>query len=403
MPAEKQTAEEQTAEEQTTAEQAGQSGQPAQGPTDDAPQVWDRQPGEPSTRYGQFRIFLELGPARSMRKMIAEYERRCGLCADGSSTYDAARRWRWQARVLAWDHHQQDLLAVSEHNARLVARARRVAVLDEYLEAVMAVLDNAHLAEADEEQARRWLPQMRTFLRDLLAAQRQEYEQPHGRADAGATAISADDLRAAQRWLEAQAGPGALAAAGSAPAAAQREAGESAAGTSAAPGYHAPVLFVCIGPDDSLRIDLAALRAAGAATPLKVHRILDATRSKFADTLRRERGLGHPVELLHMALHAGPEGIVFVDGPAGGDWLSERLAGVRVLLLASCQGERIGDWLGVVPHVISLSEAISHEDAALLAQHFWHGVALGRGVDAALDQALTHCPPAVGEYVVRHW
>ena len=41
---------------------------------------------------------------------------------------------------------------------------------------------------------------------------------------------------------------------------------------------------------------------------------------------------------------------------------------VIIMLLASCRGDGVGDWLGVVPHVITLSEEISHEDAAVLTQ-----------------------------------
>ena len=150
-------------------------------------------------------------------------------------------------------------------------------------------------------------------------------------------------------------------------------------------------------------LDLAALRAVRSATGLKFQRLLDATRPKFAAALRRERSLGRPVELLHLALHASPEGVEFADGVADGSWLSERLFGVRIMLLASCRGDSIGDWLGVVPHVITLSEDITHEDAAVLTQHFWHNIGLNMEPGAALDEALTHCPPAVSEYVVRHW
>ena len=45
----------------------------------------------------------------------------------------------------------------------------------------------------------------------------------------------------------------------------------------------------------------------------------------------------------------------------------------------------------------------AHEDAAVLTQHFWHNIGLNMEPGAALDEALTHCPPAVSEYVVRHW
>lgn len=84
-------------------------------------------------------------------------------------------------------------------------------------------------------------------------------------------------------------------------------------------------------------------------------------------------------------------------------WLCPPAQRVRVLLLASCEDDRIADWLGVVPYVISLSDELPTEDAAALAQHFWRGIGLGKEPGAALDEALAQCPPAVGECVVRHW
>ena len=86
-----------------------------------------------------------------------------------------------------------------------------------------------------------------------------------------------------------------------------------------------------------------------------------------------------------------------------GNWLSERLLGVQVLVLAGCKGDGVGDWLGVVPHVITLSEDISHGDAATLTEQFWLHVAKGRTPADALSLALERCAPAVSEYVVRHW
>jgi hypothetical protein len=296
--------------------------------------------------------------------------------------------------------HQRELLALSERNSRLAPHSRRVERMEDYLDAVCEVLDAANMTAADEQLARAWLPQMRVFLRDLLVAQRQEFERgDYERSDADSgLVITADDLRAAQRAaaarqsLEAQ--PRVLQPGIPAPPAATPGAEKYPAGRT---------LLVCIGLDSALMLDLAALRAVRSATGLKFMRILDATRSKFATALRRERQLGRPVELLHLALHASPEGVEFADGVADGSWLSERLFGVRIMLLASCRGDSIGDWLGVVPHVITLSEEISHEDAAVLTQHFWHNIGLHMEPGAALDEALMHCPPAVSEYVVRHW
>jgi hypothetical protein len=290
--------------------------------------------------------------------------------------------------------HQRELLALRERNTRLALHSRRVERMEDYLDAVCEVLDTANMTAADEQLARDWLPQMRLFLRDLLVAERQEFERgDYEPNDSNSSlVITADDLRAAQRALEAR------------PSVPQPD---TLAHPAAVPGYEkypaGRTLFVCIGPDSALMLDLAALRAVRSATGLKFTRILDATRAKFTLALRRERNLGRPIELLHLALHASPAGVEFADGVADGNWLSERLFGVRIMLLASCQGDSIGDWLGVVPHVITLSEEISHEDAAVRTQHFWHNIGLSMEPGPALDEALTHCPPAVSEYVVRHW
>jgi hypothetical protein len=58
---------------------------------------------------------------------------------------------------------------------------------------------------------------------------------------------------------------------------------------------------------------------------------------------------------------------------------------------------------GVRSSPVSQSAALGSEDAAVLAQHFWHNIALDLEPGEALNEALTHCPPVVGEYVVRHW
>ncbi|MFN8464566.1 MAG: hypothetical protein U0X20_03410 [Caldilineaceae bacterium] len=365
-------------------------------------QPWDQLEGEPNAWYGRFQVYLELGVTRTLKVAATE----AGLQVSGGGTWStASRRWRWRERAHAWDVHQRELLALSERNTRLALHSRRVERMEDYLDAVCEVLDTANMTAADEQLAREWLPQMRVFLRDLLVAERQEFERgdyERNDPDSGLV-ITADDLRAAQRAanavhsLEAQAGLPRTCA----------DKSVDFTHPAAVPGDDRyPVgrtLLVCIGPDSALMLDLAALRAVRSATDLKFRRLLDATRPKFAETLRRERSLGRPVELLHLALHASPAGVEFADGIAEGSWLSERLFGVRIMLLASCQGDSIGDWLGVVPHVITLSEDISHEDAAVLTQHFWHNIGLNMEPGAALDEALTHCPPAVSEYVVRHW
>ena len=115
---------------------------------------------------------------------------------------------------MAWDIDQRDLLALSERNRRLARREQRVAVTEENLELARAVLNNIHLLEADEQEARKWLPEIRGLLRDMLTAQRLEYDKPEYTRDEKEGGvelqITADDLRAAQRTMEERAHRGQL-------------------------------------------------------------------------------------------------------------------------------------------------------------------------------------------------
>jgi hypothetical protein len=379
---------------------------PAETQAEGTQQPWDQMTGEPDLWYGRFQVYLELGLTRTFRAAVAAAGRqmRGSPFAWNHEWSQHVIRWHWRARARAWDVHQRDLLALSERNKRLALHGRRVERMEDYLDAVCEVLDAANMTAADEKLAREWLPQMRVFLRDLLVAERQEFERgDYERSDPdGGLVITADDLRAAQRALAAQAfSPAGVVA--SAPASDPASGGVSHLNNCHDRYPAGRTLLVCIGPDSALMLDLAALRAVRSTTGLAFKRIVDTSRPKFAGALRRERNLGRPVELLHLALHASPDGVEFADGLADGNWLSERLFGVRIMLLASCRGDTIGDWLGVVPHVITLSEDITHEDAAVLTQHFWHNIGQSMDPGPALDEALTHCPPAVSEYVVRHW
>ncbi|MFN8469787.1 MAG: hypothetical protein U0X20_29795 [Caldilineaceae bacterium] len=172
--------------------------EPASTQAAETQQPWDQMAGEPDLWYGRFQVYLELGVTRTLKVAATE----AGLQVSGGGTWStASRRWHWRERARAWDVHQRDLLALSERNRRLALRSRRVERMEDYLDAVCEVLDAANMPAADEKLAREWLPQMRVFLRDLLVAERQEFERgDYDRDDPDARlTITADDLRAAQR------------------------------------------------------------------------------------------------------------------------------------------------------------------------------------------------------------
>lgn len=162
-------------------------------------------------------------------------------------------------------------------------------------------------------------------------------------------------------------------------------------------------LLVALGLDPKLKIDLAALRSVRTRSGIEFHRLQDVTKSSFAAHLDRQRANGRSVELVHIGAEAGADGLVFADGVASWDWLSGVLDGVQVLLLAGCESTHVGEWLGVVPYVVSISEKIVNEDAARFAQAFW--MEIGNGVEpkAALDRALDRSPAQLQEFVLGHW
>ena len=168
---------------------------------------WDQQPHEPDLWHGRFKLYLEMGPTRSVsavERAVVEKAGKEWVEAKGRYHF-AARRWYWRQRANAWDVRQRELLALSERYTRVALRDRRLERMEDYLEAICDVLDTANITEVDEKQARAWLPQMRAFLRDLLVIERQEFERGDYERDDpnGGVTITADDLRAAQRALMA--------------------------------------------------------------------------------------------------------------------------------------------------------------------------------------------------------
>lgn len=162
-------------------------------------------------------------------------------------------------------------------------------------------------------------------------------------------------------------------------------------------------LLVCLGPDPALHIDLAMARSVKSVTMMSVQVIRECTSVALEAHLRRERDHLRPVRWLHLACHGGPQGIELADGLVDGAWLSTYLQGVQVLLLAACQGHTVGEWLAVVPHVVTFADNVGHGDAAVFAKNFWRAIARGESPDTAVVTALRHSPVHVGEFLVKHW
>lgn len=163
-----------------------------------------------------------------------------------------------------------------------------------------------------------------------------------------------------------------------------------------------PILIAAIGQDAALSLDLAALRAVRTQTGLEFTRIQDATIAKLKVALDRERSHGRKVNV-HLAVHSSPAGVELGGQVIDAAALSEILDGVQVLLIAGCESAQVGDFLGVVPFVVSLSEVVSHPDAAIFARQFWTGIGKGLTTARALSYALERAPSGMSEYVSRSW
>lgn len=163
-----------------------------------------------------------------------------------------------------------------------------------------------------------------------------------------------------------------------------------------------PVL-VAIGSDAQLQLDLTSMRAVETETGMEFRRIRNATLELIKQSLDRARMNGHPYDKLHLAVHSGVEGIllggVIVDSVA----FSEILQGVKILLIAGCESSYVGDYLGVVPYVITMTEKVPMNDAALFCRAFWTQIGRHKKPAEALRLSLLAAPSGMNEYVEAHW
>jgi hypothetical protein len=162
------------------------------------------------------------------------------------------------------------------------------------------------------------------------------------------------------------------------------------------------VLLVGIGDDAMLQEDLAQLRRVQSQTNIRISRLMPVSRASLERTIERHRAAGTPVKLLHLAVHSGPQGLLFEDGIADGLWLSQHLAGIDIAMLAGCSNDAVADMLRVVPAVVSMREDVNNHDASLFSGAFW--LAVGQGMDAneAFERALQRAPAVIGEFVELH-
>lgn len=159
-------------------------------------------------------------------------------------------------------------------------------------------------------------------------------------------------------------------------------------------------LEVIAGGDRALfERDRAALRRAGVA----FRRVMDATQATLRAELRRRRQDGTLPPWWLISAHAGPQGVLLKDGLAGPAFWHEIFDGVRLVVLAACEGNTTADELaGLVETVVWFQEAVENQDAADFVYAFFRRLVNGLDVDRAFAEATRECPQVCEFVDLRH-
>lgn len=163
------------------------------------------------------------------------------------------------------------------------------------------------------------------------------------------------------------------------------------------------ILLVLIGEINSgLSLDLASIRAVRTETGMEIQTISDPSPENLKKALDRARMKQDHI-YLHMAIKADKEGYQIGNKIVDASWLSSVLGGVIVLVVAGAESDNVGDFLGVIPYVISMSGDIAHRDASIFSRMFWTEIGRGIGPSLALRRALEKSPGTIREQIVSHW
>lgn len=87
-----------------------------------APEPWERQEGETARAFEAFSVYRDMGPDRSLRKVVQQLDKNLTTIGDWSTKYD------WVKRVAAWDA-EQDRIARQEQLQDIKKMRKRHAAL----------------------------------------------------------------------------------------------------------------------------------------------------------------------------------------------------------------------------------------------------------------------------------
>ncbi len=149
-------------------------------------------------------------------------------------------------------------------------------------------------------------------------------------------------------------------------------------------------LLAIFGPDDTItRADEGALNQSGIAFKC----IYRATRPLVAEELARRRRSRDLYRWLHIASHAGPQGMWLVDELASREWWNQQLTDIEGVFLAGCTDVAVADWLlGVVKWVLSFTVNVDNDLTRQFALVFWGAMSEGKTPRDSYRQACRAVP-----------
>lgn len=163
------------------------------------------------------------------------------------------------------------------------------------------------------------------------------------------------------------------------------------------------ILIAAVGMlESSGNLDLSSLRAVKMETGMAFEVIAQCTPEKLQASLDSARGM-QAVTYLHMSIKSDNQGYQLMDQIVDANWLSANLQGVIICLIAGSDSTEVGEFIGVVPYLITMSDKIPNKDAARFTRYFWTEVGKGIGPTLAFQRALDKSPGRMSEYVKRHW
>lgn len=129
---------------------------------------WDRQPGEPMEWYRRFRLFLSLGPQRTIEEA---YRRWTGEAGEPDPVWiEMARNWRWADRAARFDEAGVDLAEEEFSASEVAAQARRIlGMVAREIDRLLEIAGRRPLQDEEIQRLSR-LASLILLLRDLSAA-----------------------------------------------------------------------------------------------------------------------------------------------------------------------------------------------------------------------------------------